>query len=123
MNNKLAIKLGALLATCLLCVNVVSGQQATEVYIPIGNSPGISADKSIIGVIRSVDYATHSIDIEIGDGLRTVRVTDDTRYYLDRSRQRQSSSTGAFQDCEKGRTIEVNVSDNDEVEWIKIDVS
>jgi len=121
MKKVLVYKSRLLLVAMLLCVNVASGQQSTEVYIPIGNSPGVSASESIIGVIRSVDYGAHSMDIDIGDSVRTVRVGDETRYYLDRSRQQRSSSTGKFQDCEKGQRIEAKLSDNDNVEWIKIE--
>lgn len=35
-----------------------SGQQATEMFIPIGQSPGLSSKESVIGTLESVDQGS-----------------------------------------------------------------
>lgn len=108
-------------AVWLIFISSANGQQATEVYIPIGVSPGVSGSETRTGVIRQVDYDTHSMEIQIGAELRRVKVDEKTRYYLDRSKQRRKNSTGTLMDCEKGRTIEVKAAGDEAAEWIKVD--
>lgn len=114
--------IGLILVVCFLCINLASGQQATEVYIPIGESPGVSGHASLRGVILSIDYATRSMEIQLSDRSRTVSMNDLTRYYLDRTGRRQSNSIGTLHDCESGRAVEVNMSGDGTAEWVKIEM-
>lgn len=120
MNSK-TISIGVVLAALISMPPLARGQQATEVYIPIGKSPGISVSRSYIGEIRQVDYAARSIEMLGKDGAKSINVNDKTTYYLDRSHYRKKSTTGEMSDCKVGRRIEANVSDDGTVVWIKIE--
>ena len=37
------------------CLAQVHGQQMTEIFIPIGQSPGVSGKSSLVGAIESVN--------------------------------------------------------------------
>lgn len=108
-------------ATCVF--SVVFAQQTTEQYIPIGKSPGVSGEYSYIGNIVAVDRSAHTISVEDGDRVRKIRVTDDTRIWLDRSKVRRENRKAAYEDCEVGRMIEVMHTHDDEniAAWIKIE--
>ena len=58
-------------------------------------------------------------------GPRTVRVTDQTRIWLDRSKLKQTNQTGSFADLQKGRRVEVRYQDaatRQVADWIKVEV-
>jgi hypothetical protein len=99
---------------------------ATERYIPIGQSPGISGKHSSIGALSNVDARTRLITIADAAGPKTVRITDTTRIWLDRSKLRQSNTTGKFADLVKGRRVEVKYQypgDGKIAEWVKVEIT
>ena len=102
-----------------------SGQQATEMFIPIGQSPGLSNKGSVIGTLESVDPGKQMVTISSSSGAQTVGITDRTMIWLDRSEQKQPNQDGAINDLQKGRKIEIKVR-KDELkavaEWIKVQV-
>ena len=111
----------------LLCVALVSavamGQQTAEQFIPIGKSPGISGKYSYIGTVVAVDQDAHTIDVRSNRGTKTIRVTEDTRLWLDRSKVKRTNPTASYADCKVGVTVEVMYlhHDKDTADWIKIE--
>lgn len=98
-----------------------SAQLTTEVYIPIGESPGVSDGDSIIGTISDIEYDDYTMTVSASGKTHTVRMTPDTRYYIDRSDDKEQSETGDFDDCREGQRIEAYVDDDGDAIWIKID--
>lgn len=99
-------------------------QEATEVFIPIGQSPGVSRIKSVIGTIVSCDWAS-GIVVSTDKEQQTATLTDETKVYLDRSAAKKSGTKGSRSDCQKGRRVEVKYVYEGEArsaraEWIKI---
>lgn len=102
-----------------------SGQQATEMFIPIGQSPGLSNKGSVIGTLESVDPEKRMVTISSSSGAQTVGITDRTMIWLDRSEQKQPNQNGAINDLQKGRKIEIKVRKGEPkavAEWIKVQV-
>ena len=102
-----------------------SGQQATEMFIPIGQSPGLSNKGSVIGTLESVDPGKRMVTISSSSGAQTVGITDRTMIWLDRSEQKQPNQNGAINDLQKGRKIEIKVRKGElkaVAEWIKVQV-
>ena len=102
-----------------------SGQQATEMFIPIGQSPGLSNKESVIGTLESVDPGKQMVTISSSSGAQTVGITDRTMIWLDRSEQKQPNQNGAINDLQKGRKIEIKVRKGEPkavAEWIKVQV-
>jgi hypothetical protein len=100
-----------------------SGQQATEMFIPIGQSPGLSGKESVIGTLESVDQGKGMVTITSPSGTQTVRFTDRTLIWLDRSLQKQPNQNGAIADLQQGRTVEIKVRKGEPktvAEWIKV---
>lgn len=111
--------------TVALCLLLIAGsaalaQQATEVYIPIGESPGVSKRDSIIGSITSVDHERYQLAISTAGESRTITMTPSTRYYIDKSSDRKQNSYGTFDDCEAGQRIEAYADDDGNAVWVKI---
>src|SRR5262245_12731849 len=103
-----AFATGLGLAITLLCAtSYAHGQKATEQYIPIGQSPGISGRYTSIGPISEVNGRDQTVTIADPAGARTVKITNRTKIWLDRSKIRQSNLRGVFADLQKGRTVEV----------------
>ena len=103
-----------------------SGQQATEMFIPIGQSPGLSGKGSLIGTLESVDPGKRMVTISSSLGAQTVGITDRTLIWLDRSQQKQPNQNGASNDLQKGRKVEVKLRKGEPkavAEWIKVQVS
>lgn len=102
-----------------------SGQQATEMFIPIGQSPGLSNKGNVIGTLESVDPGKRIVTISSSSGAQTVGITDRTMIWLDRSEQKQPNQNGAINDLQKGRKIEIKVRKGEPkavAEWIKVQV-
>ena len=118
----LSVKAGTITAVMILASNVAHGHEATEVYIPIGSSPGVSKTSSLLGKISRLDYETGNIELSDTKGPKSVSVASSTLYYLDRSKYGKKSETGNMQDCKVGRYIEINVTDTGDVKWVKIQV-
>ncbi len=106
----------------------VYGQKATEMFIPIGHSPGLSGYYTIVGTIESVNMDDQTITI--GDSLGTYDVTikESTKIWLDKSKIRSTNQTGAFEDCLENRVVEVKFEgdkrrDRLVAEWIKLQIT
>jgi hypothetical protein len=102
-----------------------SGQQATEMFIPIGQSPGLSNKGNVIGTLESVDPGKQMVTISSSSGAQTVGITDRTMIWLDRSELKQPNQNGAINDLQKGRKIEIKVRKGEAkavAEWIKVQV-
>jgi hypothetical protein len=115
----------------LLCIlaspRALYGQQSTEMFVPIGQSPGLSG-RTMLGTVDSVDVARGTLTMTNAAGERyTVRVGEKTWIWLDRSGVRQPNGEGSLSDCEPGQRIEVyygNVEPDDgEAVWIKMEAS
>ena len=112
----------------LIFVSIIPGvnaEKATELYIPIGQSPGLSGKYSVIGHIDAVDYQNQILTMSNNSGSYTVRVMDNTWIYLDKSKIQQTNLYGTFSDCKKGLKAEVKFNQNAQgrsAEWIKLEI-
>jgi hypothetical protein len=111
----------------LLCaVSPARGQKATEQYIPIGQSPGVSGKYTWIGEIADLNLRARTVTITDAAGPRTIRITEKTRIWLDRSKLKLTNLTGHFSDLRKGGRIEMKYETperRDVVEWVKVEVT
>jgi hypothetical protein len=110
----------------LLGATAALGQRLTEMYIPIGKSPGLSGRHTMIGTISAVDAKARRITCAYGSETTTMQLTDRTRVWIDRSRAKLTSLNGTLSDCVVGRRMEARwVKDErkagGEVEWIKVE--
>jgi hypothetical protein len=109
--------LGALLA------GAGHAQKATERFIPLGRSPGVSGTLTSIGTIVTVDRESRRIHLEGPAGRVSVALRDSTSIWIDRHELRLPAATGSFADCYEGRMAEVKYADPDTrrvAEWIKL---
>lgn len=98
-------------------------QQATEVYIPIGESPGVSDGKSIVGPISSVDHDGYRMTVSVAGRSRSIAMTPTTHYYLDRTGKRRQNRTATIDDCEAGLRVEVYLDETGNAIWVKIEAA
>jgi len=116
------------LALGVFMIHPIYGQKSTEVFIPIGKSPGLSGKYSVIGKIVSFDEATRMLTISAEDGEHSARITEKTKMWLDKTAIKKTSQVGSLADCQQGRLCEVKYvyegkTRKVEAEWIKIGVS
>lgn len=111
-------------ALLALCPMPAAAHPATERYIPIGESPGLSGSGTYIGRVRAVDDDTHTLTVEPEDGgaRQTILITPASDMWLDRTRRGRPSEDASFDDCRRGRRIEVKLhEDSREADWVKIE--
>ena len=102
------------------------GQKETERFIPIGQSPGVSQKHTSIGEIAEVDQQKQMVTIVEPAGRRTVKITEKTRVWIDRTKLKQANLTGSFADLQKGRRIEVKYEDPERrqiADWVKVEIA
>jgi hypothetical protein len=101
-------------------------QKETERYIPLGQSPGVSQKYTSIGEIADVDPQKQMVTIVEPAGRRTVKITEKTRVWLDRTKLKQSNLPGSFADLQKGRRVEVKYQDPESrqvADWVKVEIA
>ena len=114
----------ALLTWILGTASMAHGQEATERFVPLGQSPGMSGIATLIGSIGAVDSRNASLAVQSGAGSQPVKVTPATRIWLDRSAARQSTLVATLADLRPGQRIEVKFTDaigRTTADWIKVD--
>jgi hypothetical protein len=115
------------LAIALLgAISHAHGHKQTEQYIPIGQSPGLSQKYTSIGEIVQADPRANTVTIADPAGRRTVKITQKTRIWLDRTKLKLTNLTGSIADLQKGRRVEVKYDDpqrREVAEWVKVEVS
>jgi len=98
-------------------------QKTTELYIPLGQSPGLSGQHTVIGKIVQVDALSNTITMADAAGTYSVSMAPGTRLYLDKSKSGLPNSQGTLTDCNVGDPIEVKFVDNARskpAEWVKV---
>ena len=114
-------------ALVLLCASShAHGQKATEQYIPIGQSPGVSEKYyATVGKIADVNPQEQTVTVADPAGARTVKITEKTRIWLDRTKLKQTNVPGRFADLQKGRRAEIKYADErrEIAEWVKVEIS
>jgi hypothetical protein len=108
----------------LLAVPVIGfAQKTTELYIPIGQSPGLSGKHTLIGKIVQVSAPNNTLTMADASGTYSVSMAPGSRIYLDRSKAGLPNAEGALTDCKAGDSVEVKFVDNARskpAEWIKV---
>jgi hypothetical protein len=100
-----------------------AAQEATEMYVPIGQSPGISGKTSVVGTIQALNTAARTLTVAGPSGPQTFVITDKTRIWLDRSAGKQANRTGSLADLQQGRRVEVkpqSAAAKANADWIKV---
>jgi hypothetical protein len=100
----------------------LAAQETTEQFIPIGESPGVSGEDSVVGEIVAVDNQKQEVLVSSGERRLTFKVEPDTRIYMDRSDQRLENTETDFAECRVGRRVEIKPHEDDAAiaSWIKI---
>ena len=114
------------LVTLFVGLPDAQAQKASEIYIPMGQSPGLSGKYTEVGQIDAANDQDQTITMTNSSGSYTVEITESTKIWLDRSKLQLTNEKGSFTDLQAGRTIEVKHKDNDPggpVEWIKVQVT
>ena len=122
MNKRIIL---ALVASALGCMAIpVLAQMETEIYIPIGQSPGLSKEHTVIGEIVEVDTRQRVFEVKSESGRQSVTVKESTRIWRDRSKAKAKNVTGNYSDCKVGDRVEIKFVDakrKQVADWIKVE--
>lgn len=121
--NRLTTIIPVAILSMLFAGNTFS-QKATEQFIPIGESPGLSGAVTDIGQIQGFDAASGTLTLSAGGTARAVRITGETDIWLDRSASKLSNLEGDTSNLQAGRRAEVSYVDpavRDVASWVKVE--
>lgn len=115
------------LAAVALAATAAHAQKTTEIFIPIGRSPGVSGISSVIGTIDSYDADAQALRARTEEGDFVARLTERTKIWLDRSAVGSTNVVGSPTDFRAGRRCEIKfvydgATRTEEAEWIKVEV-
>ena len=103
------------------------GQKATEIYIPIGESPGLSDELTYQGSIAGVDQEQRRLTVRDDAGSHVIQINEQTKIWLDKSALREKNEEGSFEDCRVGVQVEIlydhAAGEPYVAEWVKIAVT
>ena len=119
--KKLIINIAALVLLCAISESYA--QKATEIFIPVGQSPGVSGIYSVIGKISDVKTDDNSLSMSNASGSYTVKIAEKAQIWLDRSKLKMTNKPGSFSDLKNNLTVEVRFEDKEhkeDVKWVKI---
>ena len=117
-----------LIATMFACAaSTAVAQKSTEIYIPIGQSPGLSGRHTLIGQIESINATEKSMTVrDVGGSMTTVKPGEYTRIWIDRHKLGEKNRQGDYTDYRKDQRVEIKYRNNNrqagEVEWVKVQV-
>ncbi|MEQ1806339.1 MAG: hypothetical protein ABL900_13270 [Burkholderiaceae bacterium] len=115
-----AALLGTIATPCL-------SQKATEMFIPVGQSVGLSGKHTLLAAVQSVDEAQRSVTLVKDGTSHTVKLGAKTPVWLDRSKMQKSNAVGALGDVKPGMTVEVKFQKNNraagDAEWVKLQMA
>ena len=102
-------------------------QMETEMFVPIGQSPGLSGKLTVIGTIESLNAAQRSLVVkDAGGAMLSAHRVDLTRQWLDRSALGLPTRRATAADYRTGMTVELKFRNNDraagQLEWVKLKV-
>jgi hypothetical protein len=100
-------------------------EKTTELFIPIGKSPGLSDKFSLIGTIAEVNALDQTLTVIGASDTYTVLTSEYTLIFLDKSKLRQPNRYGSFSDFKKGMVVEVRFEADRKhrpAEWIKLQI-
>jgi len=112
-----------IVVVALAGVSEAFGQEATEMYIPIGQSPGVSGKSTLLGTIESIDAGKRTLTVSGPAGTRKFQIADRTLIWIDRSAQKQRNQTGTLADLQRGRKVEIKPDEGAGqavAKWIKV---
>ena len=111
----------------LVSVGFAAGfQEATELFIPIGQSPDLSNKVTVIGTIESVDAEKRTIVVRTDGGSATATITEKTKLFLDRNRRKEPNRYCTFEEIRVGARVEVLYEGRTRAtagpaEWVKVE--
>jgi len=121
------ITLAVWVGVVVLCAAAPAhAQRSTEQFIPIGMSPGVSNKVTSIGLVDSLIMQQRMVAVRNQAVRRTVKITDKTLIWLDRSKLKLPNLRGRLADLQRGRRIEVKYADAETMlsaEWVKIEIT
>jgi hypothetical protein len=87
----------------------------------LGQSPGISGNYTTIGKIQAVNGQSRTLVIANESGTYTVKITDRTKIWLDRSKSKLSTIHVRMTDLKPGNLARSSEDENKHIaEWIKV---
>jgi hypothetical protein len=110
---------------CWISYNTYA-QKETELFIPIGQSPGVSGKLSVMGRCETIIPRDSTVSfMQEPGGMKNCRINNCTAIYLDRSKLKLINIKGTLADIKPGSVIEVKYMDNKPgglTEWIKVQI-
>ncbi|MFZ2653045.1 MAG: hypothetical protein WA210_23410 [Burkholderiaceae bacterium] len=118
---------GTLLAALLGAIAPAGfAQKATEMFIPLGQSAGLSGKHTMLARVQSVNQAQRSLTLVQDGSVTTVRLGAQTPVWFDRSKLSQTNSLGTLAEVKPGMAAEIKFQKNNrsggEAEWVKVQI-
>jgi hypothetical protein len=112
----------ALLGLVLCTPSLAHAQRATERFIPVGQSPGVSGVSSGYGTIVGVYPAERRIEVDVAGSRESVLVPETTPIWIDGHAQGIATRDGSLDDVHPGRVVEVKYADSTRrvAAWVKL---
>jgi hypothetical protein len=107
-------------------IQTTYGQKATEIFIPVGQSPGLSGKYTTLGTVNAVNEEEKTIIMSDSVETYTIKISDETMIWLDQSLLKLKNKTGSFESIKEGMLVEVKYLHNkpeSAVEWIKVQIT
>ncbi len=89
----------------LFAASPTLAQQQTEIYIPIGGSPGLSGTHADVGQIQDFDAGSRTLSLAAQGGTRPVHISSDTQLWLDRIGAKLRNTGGSISDLVSGLIV------------------
>ena len=100
-------------------------QKSTEIFIPIGKSPGLLGKYTELGKVQNFNAHDSIITIMIQNRSKTIKIKNYTKIWLDYSKLQLPNKVGTFRDIKEGLLVEMKYLNNKTdklIEWIKIEI-
>lgn len=106
----------------MCCFFYSPAQKSTELYIPIGKSPGLSGKYTVLGEVENINLQDSTLTIMVEGTSQIIAIKGQPKFMLDYSGAKLPNKIGSLADIKKGVIVEVKYRHNkpgDSIEWIK----
>jgi len=122
---KMTIRHLIVIIILISCPLFLAAQKSAELYIPIGKSPGVSGEHSVLGTVEDIDLQDSTITISTETASTTISIKGRPEVMMDYSHLKQPNEMGSLTDIPEGATVELKYEHNkpdEPVDWIKCKV-
>lgn len=107
----------------LITFSYCPAQKSTEMFIPVGQSPGLSGKYTVLGTVENFNAQDSILTLSTDAGNKVIKIKGQPKIWLDFSKLKSPNKNGTLNHVQIGLLVELKYTANkidSTTDWIKI---